>query len=223
MWACLILLWQSHTSHCLLQAKAFSRTIQICELQPVCGLLHMHCKSAVLSSYQHALILRKVPSLSSEMLQKVQQAFECDGVTLAEWLQEWAGGVFFKCMISEGFIFCKGKWFLFSQKCPDWIQPSCSVGMELFALCQSGKCVNLTTYLPLVLRFRISEAMSVQPLSTFMASTRNTLRYSLFWYVTWHRLVVIYHCFEATCWSYLQASGNPRRTLKVGLIGSPET
>ena len=130
---------------------------------------------------------------------------------------------FFKCVISEGWICCKGKRFLYSPKCPDLLPPSCSIGMELIALWQSGQGVNLTTYLCLVLRFRISEVMFVQPLSTLMAWTRKTLRYSLFWDVTWHRLVVIYRRFEETCWSYLQGSGSPRRTLKMGPIGCPET
>lgn len=88
MWDCLILLWWSHRSHCLLQAKAFSRTLQIFGLQPFCGLLHVHCESAVLYSCQHALTLRKISSLSSEMLQKVQQEWQLLNVLVIPWLSD---------------------------------------------------------------------------------------------------------------------------------------
>ena len=124
--------------------------MQICGLQPVCGLLHMHCESAVLYSWQQTLTLRKI-SISSEMLQKVQQEWQLLNVLVIGWVRAGVSWwCFFKCVISEGCIHCMGKWFLCSPKRPDLLPPSCSMGMELFALWQSGQGVTLTTYLCLV-------------------------------------------------------------------------
>jgi len=97
--------------------------------------------------------------------------------------------------------------FFYSPKHPDLLPPSCSMGMELFVLWQSDQGVNLTTYLCLVLRFRIGEVMLIQPLSALIAWTGKTLRCSLFWDVTRHRFVVICRRFEATFWSCFQGSG----------------
>ena len=99
--------------------------MQICGLQPVCGLLHMHCESAVLYSCQHALTLRKISSLSSEMLQKVQQEWQLLNVLMITWLSDCRSElvVFFKVCGIWGLDLMQGQViFLFSKT--SWLAPT---------------------------------------------------------------------------------------------------
>jgi hypothetical protein len=163
---CLILLWGIHRSHYLLQAKAFSRVIQICGLQPLFGLRHMHGKSAVLYSCQHALTLWNISSLSFVLLQKMQQESQLFNLLMIPWLSD--------CR-NELVVFFLSMWYLmvwFSARASDlcFLQNVLTGShppvqwVQLFALWQSDKGVNLTTYLCLVLRFRVCVAMLLQPI-----------------------------------------------------------
>lgn len=90
------------------------------------------------------------------MLQKVQQAWQLLNVLVIPWLSDSRSElvVFFSVYDIWGLDLLQGQVVFVFSKSPDWLPPACSMGVELFALYQSGQGVNLTTYLCLVLRFK---------------------------------------------------------------------